>query len=292
MRRSNGKPTMNWLVYHIASGQSFFSGLAMIVIAAAMSAEPNQRLARFATMLAVAGVLFVVVSSTAIPYWLYGLLAVSLAAWLATQFTNRGRRLSQPVLIAACLLCAAVEVPFHVSPTLGPVTQRSMAVVGDSVSAGLGEQDEVIWPTLFEQQHRVKVLDLSHVGETAGSASKRARQQAFDSPLVLVEIGGNDVLGSTTAPQFGQDLEALLVCLTGQGRQVFMFELPLPPFYHEYGRIQREAARRHDVLLVPKRVFLGLLAEDGATLDSIHLSQAGHQRMSDVVWELVGPAFE
>jgi hypothetical protein len=35
-----------------------------------------------------------------------------------------------------------------------------------------------------------------------------------------------------------------------------------------------------------------LLAGDGATLDSIHLSQSGHQQMSDVVWELVGPAFE
>jgi acyl-CoA thioesterase-1 len=70
-----------------------------------------------------------------------------------------------------------------------------------------------------------------------------------------------------------------------------MFELPLPPFYHEFGRIQRDAAGRRQVALIPKRVFLNLLAGQGATLDSVHLSQAGHQQMADLVWELVGPAF-
>jgi hypothetical protein len=33
-----------------------------------------------------------------------------------------------------------------------------------------------------------------------------------------------------------------------------------------------------------------LLAENGATLDSIHLSQAGHEQMAFVVWQLLAPA--
>ena len=65
----------------------------------------------------------------------------------------------------------------------------------------------------------------------------------------------------------------------------------LPPFYHEFGFAQRASARRHHVALVPKRVFLGLLAGDGATLDSVHLSQVGHQHMATVVWELIAPVF-
>jgi len=137
----------------------------------------------------------------------------------------------------------------------------------------------------------VHVQDLSHVGETAASALKRARQQTIDSPIVLVEIGGNDILGPTTTKQFARDLDALLSHLKLPGRQVAMFELPLPPFYHEFGRIQREVADRHQVLLIPKRVFLGLLAGNGATLDSIHLSQAGHQQMAQLVWEFIAPAY-
>jgi len=44
-------------------------------------------------------------------------------------------------------------------------------------------------------------------------------------------------------------------------------------------------------LLIPKRVFLGILAPEEATVDTIHLTSAGHQRMADEVWRLLSPAF-
>ena len=86
-------------------------------------------------------------------------------------------------------------------------------------------------------------------------------------------------------------MNALLAELNKNDRQLVMFELPLPPFYHEYGRLQRAAARRHGIRLVPKRVFLSILAGNGSTLDTIHLSQAGHQQMAETVWQLIGPAY-
>jgi len=99
-----------------------------------------------------------------------------------------------------------------------------------------------------------------------------------------VAIGGNDVLGATTTAQFEQSLDALLIELEAPNRQLVMLELPLPPFYHEYGRIQRTLAKNHNVALVPKRVLLSIIAGSESTLDSIHLSQAGHQKMANVVW--------
>ena len=68
-----------------------------------------------------------------------------------------------------------------------------------------------------------------------------------------------------------------------------MFELPLPPFYHSYGMTQRRLAKKYEVALIPKRYFLSILAAGDATLDSIHLSQSGHQSMSDLVWRLSRP---
>jgi acyl-CoA thioesterase-1 len=70
-----------------------------------------------------------------------------------------------------------------------------------------------------------------------------------------------------------------------------MLELPLPPLSNEYGRIQRRLAARHHVRLVPKRVFMSVLASDGATLDGIHLSAAGHRRLADAVWQVIEPAY-
>jgi acyl-CoA thioesterase-1 len=109
---------------------------------------------------------------------------------------------------------------------------------------------------------------------------------------VIVEIGGNDLLGSTTTTKFAADLEALLKHLQTADRQILMFELPLPPFFIEYGRIQRSLAARHNVALIPKRVLLSIIAGNGSTLDSIHLTQSGHQDMADSVWCVLQPAFE
>ncbi len=41
-------------------------------------------------------------------------------------------------------------------------------------------------------------------------------------------------------------------------------------------------------LLIPKRVLLGVLTVDEATVDGIHLSPAGRQLMADVVWQTLG----
>ena len=129
------------------------------------------------------------------------------------------------------------------------------------------------------------------MGDTARSALKRARKVQIDSPLVFVEIGGNDVLGSTQPADFATDLEALISHIAAPGRQIVMFELPLLPFYHEYGRHQRSIAAKHGVALVPKRVFLSVLAGNDATMDTVHLSQEGHRKMAETVWGLVHEAF-
>ncbi|MCA8986127.1 MAG: acyl-CoA thioesterase, partial [Planctomycetaceae bacterium] len=95
----------------------------------------------------------------------------------------------------------------------------------------------------------------------------------------------------TTQAQFARDLDNLLQYLSKGDRQLIMFELPLPPFCHSYGRIQRQAAEKYHVALVPKRVLLSIIAGNDSTLDSIHLSQSGHKRMADSVWCLLSSAF-
>lgn len=178
-------------------------------------------------------------------------------------------------------------------PTLRPADFRAITVIGDSVSVGVGgSETSETWPAIVAREHLLQNQDLSHVGETAVSARKRAAAKPIAGAVVIMEIGGNDILGTTTPRQFAEDLDALLGHLAAPDKQIVMFELPLPPFYHEYGRIQRATAAKHGVSLVPKRIFLSVIAGSDSTLDTIHLSQAGHQQMADVVWRLVQPAFD
>jgi acyl-CoA thioesterase-1 len=219
------------------------------------------------------------------------LTVVAIAFWVCTARIPRWRKRASITAIVTLAIMLLLELPSHITPRLQPAYGRTLAVIGDSVTAGMGENEARTWPGLYAAAHDVTVQDLSEMGETAGSALKRVRRENVTADVVLLEIGGNDLLGGTTASDFESDLDGLLTALRAPDRQLIMFEMPLPPFRHEYGYIQRRLARKHQVALVPKRVFLHILAGEGSTLDSIHLSQAGHERMAECVWRLTEPAF-
>lgn len=283
---------MNALVYHIASGQAFFTGIALVVLAAAASTAGRPVIRRLMAASFLLGGFAIFVSSTAIPYAYYALALVVTGGWAVSQITGRRRRPAAMALACAWLLAGALEAPYHIAPRLELAPAREMTVIGDSVTAGMGGDDAAErWPSLLAQQHDLEVQDISHVGETAASALTRTAKVKIESSVVFLEIGGNDLLGFTSAGQFEQDLDALLAHVGRPDRQLIMFELPLPPLRHEYGRIQRTLARKHGVALVPKRLFLSVLAADDATVDTIHLTQVGHNRMAECVWRLVRSAF-
>lgn len=283
---------MNWLVYHVASGQAFFTGVALLIVAAAASIPSGPVFRRITSLSFVVGLIAVVVSSTAIPYWLYGVCAAVTIAWMATYFNREWRCWAACATAAGWLIAALVELPYHRTPSLDPAMSRSVTVIGDSITAGVPDEDSETWPSLLARQHQLHVQDVSQMGETAASALGRVQGSPIESSVVIIEIGGNDLLGATTSLQFARDLDALLAHLAAPDRQLMMFELPLPPFCHEYGRIQRTLAARYGVKLIPKRILLSVLASGDATLDTIHLSQSGHQVMADRVWRLVQSAFE
>lgn len=283
---------MNWLLFHIVSGHAFFSGVAFILVAAMASARSTLFRKRLAVLSFLIGALGVTVSATAIPYWCYGIAIVVTLTWLISAYRASWRRWARLSVIVVWIAVAAVEVPYHITPSLAPAPSRSMTVIGDSVTAGMGESDNTVrWPALLAEERQISIQDISHMGETTASALTRAQSQQIDSPVVFLEIGGNDLLGNTTSAQFARNLDALLEYVCVPGRQVMMLELPLPPFRNEYGRIQRSLARKHGVALVPKRLFLSVLAAEDSTVDTIHLTQAGHRRMATLVWHLVKPAF-
>jgi len=283
---------MNPIVYHIASGQAFFTSALLLIAAGGLSCYAAGRWKRYAILMAVMGAIAVAISSTPLPIWFYSIAALLTVIWLATLATKKYRRLGAALLISAWLLALLLEVPFHLSPRINADPDRTLTVIGDSVTAGMGGGETSIrWPQLLSQQHGLTVQDISHIGETAGTAFKRVKQNQIEASLVIVEIGGNDILGSTTPPEFETDLDCLLQHLTQGGRKVVMFELPLPPFYHRYGDIQRRLARKYDVALIPKRVLLSVIARNKNTLDSIHLTQQGHTAMADAVSQLLEPTW-
>ena len=163
-------------------------------------------------------------------------------------------------------------------------------VIADSITAGIAVEEKT-WPVLFRERHGVEVVDLSRGGDTVKTALHAVGRVTRSNALVIVEIGGNDFLSKRTPiAEFEKTLDELLTGLAVPGRRVVMMELPLPPLHNGYGMAQRRLAKRHGVVLIPKRHFANILAPDDATVDGLHLSQKGQDAMADMLWGIVGDA--
>jgi acyl-CoA thioesterase-1 len=287
----------NALVYHVASGQAFFSGIALIHLALFCGFRAGGRWRTLGgTLPACAGLILVAVSATPLPAWFYGIAGVLTLAWIAMPratrwFPHRSRVWVGSALLAVCWLGIALELPYHIVHAPPRLGDPPIYVVGDSLSSGVGGESAT-WPSLLAQRHHVVVHDLSVAGASVATAPSQAERVTDSSSLVLLEIGGNDVLGKTTPETFEQGLARLLSKLRDTGCTVILLELPLSPFANRFGAIQRRLARRYGALLIPKRLLLGVLMTEGATLDSIHLSRHGHELMAEAIWDAIRGSFD
>ena len=271
---------MNPVALHLASGASAFSGAAFLILGAGASAWCRKRWARSLRSLAAwLGLVLMIASATPWPSWLYFLLGAVSLAWFLAEESPRVRRVTgavppRAVLIGVATLMAGMELPHTFPPENPPLPGRDMYVIGDSISAGI-EAGYPPWPDLFAAQHALPVTNLAVAGATVADAMPRTAQVKAPQAFVLVELGGNDLLSGIPAREFARDLEALLASLRQPGRTIAMLELPLLPFQSGYGRAQRALARRFDVYLIPKRYLANMLGTRGATMDGLHLSEAG-----------------
>lgn len=287
---------LDWFLYHVASGHAWFSGLVLIAVAVSIAAFTASIPWRVVGILLLVGALLVVVSATPMPWYAYLLLGVVTIAWIIVE-SRRGKRshrrlcIARSAIVTSIAIACVLEVPNHLQPRLEPQQHARLGVIGDSVTAGIGENEAVTWPTLLACRHSIGVHDVSEMGATLVSAIKQAEQLRREDSVVVLEIGGNDLLGGTSVSEFDDSLNALLKRVCIPGRTVVMFELPLPPTFNSFGRVQRRLARQYGVVLVPKCVLMGVLTAPDATLDTIHLSQHGHDQMAEAVWSVVGGAF-
>lgn len=282
---------MNWLLLHIAGGGAFVTGLGLLVVAVLPRSEWPGVSARLSAWLAGLGLVAIVASAPALSVAAWGTLLASVVVGLAAARFGGRAWLARGAAIAVLSSFALVDSIHRSMPVLGPAPARRVAIIGDSLTAGYGDGDATVkWPALLRDRHRVEVIDRSRTGATTSAAAREVAEHPLDAPVVLLEIGGNDLLGSTSPAEYATALDTLLGEVCRPGRQVVMFELPLPPFHDRYGWVQRSLADRHGVALIPKRVLLSVILAGGATVDSIHLTQEGHDRMAEAVWGFLAPA--
>jgi acyl-CoA thioesterase-1 len=133
------------------------------------------------------------------------------------------------------------------------------------------------------------VVNLARPGATLKSGLVQARGISETDAVVLIELGGNDLLANTESGAFARQLDELLAAVCRPGDCVAMFELPLPPLYNAFGAAQRTLAAKHGVTLIPKRYLTAALGCKGGTIDGLHLSERGHRALAEAIAGILQP---
>lgn len=283
---------MNSLALYFASGESFYLGAGLLLLVVATSSLALAKRAFWLRRIAMwAGLGLMVMASPPFPWIVDVGFAAAFLFWLISLSGSGSRRRwlrtgATCVLIVVLLALSTSELYWRRLPIIGAKASDHLVVLGDSISSGLGGSVHP-WPEVMQTMSGVQVKNLSKAGATVTDGLAMANQVIADDHLILIELGGNDLLAGEPASEFAQRLESLLEKLSSPERTLIMFELPLMPQAIQYGRVQRRLAKKYGVVLIPKRFFAAILAGKEATSDGLHLSKIGADRMAALVGKLL-----
>jgi acyl-CoA thioesterase I len=289
---------MNPVGLYFASGESLYIGAALLLLATILSIYLKRRWLPLRNLLTFSAFALIVMACPPFSWSVDAIFLSTFAVWFFTSnLASPGYALaklhvaSAGVLLMLLLLLPAIELSHHSMPVIVGDVSDHLVVIGDSISSGI-DPHIATWPVVLQRITGVPVKNLARPGADTVEGQVMAQSITAQDHLVLIEIGGNDLLTGVSSNEFGQALNTLLAKVTSPGRIVLMFELPLLPHKISYGQIQRRLAAKYGAYLIPKRYFVEVIGGAGATSDGLHLSEVGARRMATLVARVLSPVLK
>jgi len=179
--------------------------------------------------------------------------------------------------------------------------QRTILVVGDSLSAGYGIDADSGWVNLLRRRLATRddawqLVNRSISGDTtAGGLARLTPLIAQYRPqIVILELGSNDGLRGLSFEQMRGNLQAMIDAVEAAGGRVLLVGGRLPPNYgaayaEAFHRSFRKLAEANDLPLVP--FLLEGVAQERSLMqaDGYHPNAAAQPRLLDNVWGVLEP---
>lgn len=281
---------MNPILLYFASGESLYIGALVLLVVVVISPRLKRNWAlRIRNVTAWLAIVMIVMACPPFSWVIDGIFLAAFALWCigSTQETWRKlRSVATATLLGLLLALPTVEYSHRAMPTIAGLPTDHLVVIGDSISSGIDPR-HLAWPDVLQQMTGISVKNLARPGAQTSEAQAMTKNITPEDRVVLIEIGGNDLLTGVPSDEFERTLDRLLSMVTAPGRVVVMFELPLLPNKIAYGQIQRRLATKYGVYLIPKRFFANAISGADSTSDGLHLSDTGARRMAALVAQVV-----
>jgi acyl-CoA thioesterase I len=180
-------------------------------------------------------------------------------------------------------------------------SDRTILVMGDSLSAAYGIRPEQGWVALLTQRLKTsgygyEVVNASVSGETSNGGLQRLPRaiQIHQPSIVILELGANDGLRGLPVPVTKENLAKMVQLSQKAGARVVLLGIRIPPNYGpryatEFAGMYPEIAKQFQLPLVP--FLLDKVALDPALMqdDGLHPNARGEPQVLDTVWQGLEP---
>jgi acyl-CoA thioesterase-1 len=193
-------------------------------------------------------------------------------------------------LAAVCvsLLLAACDR----APTLPKLSQQDVIVAfGDSLTHGTGASDDTAYPAVLASLTGRTVINAGVPGDTTASGLQRLPEvlAEYRPRLVLLCLGGNDMLRKQPAARTENNLRLLVQTIRASGASVVLIGVPEPRLFGGapdfYTRVAKDMQ-----LPLEQDVFNDVLKDNRLKSDPIHANAAGYHRVAERLAEFLREA--
>lgn len=180
-------------------------------------------------------------------------------------------------------------------------SDRTILVLGDSLSAAYGIRPEQGWVALLEQRLRAQgygyeVVNASVSGETSSGGLQRLPRalQLHRPGTVILELGANDGLRGLPLAATKENLTKMVQLSQAAGARVLLVGIRIPPNYgpryaNEFAAVYPEIANRQHLPLVPFLLQNVVLDPTLMQNDGLHPNARGEPLVLDTLWQGLEP---
>lgn len=188
------------------------------------------------------------------------------------------------LILAGCGV-AADEIPNLDSPG------QTIVCLGDSITSGVGATPETAYPSLLTSRLGTDVINHGVPGDTTEEGLARVDDVLAEDPwLVIVELGGNDILNRVPPERTEAALRRIVERLLAANVAVVLIELEVP-FAGRYAEIYNRIGDEYDVPVIDD-VLGEILTDASLKADPIHPNSRGHEVLAAALADELEPILE
>lgn len=197
-------------------------------------------------------------------------------------------QMAEVAALAAAAVTAGAAAGCRRAPPNLDSPGTAIVCLGDSITAGVGAAAGRGYPELLAERLGQQVVNDGVPGDTAAGGLARLPQVLARDPwLVIVELGGNDILRQVPIERTEEALDSILRQLLA-ARALPVLVAVEGPFGGAHGDMYRRLGQRHRVPVVDD-VLRKILSDPRLKADEVHPNDLGHARLAEAVAATVEP---